>query len=378
MIGKVARLFFPWIETLGKLKEIADKMRISEGIKEILGNFFSSGGKYQSYNIGLFGPSRIGKTTLIASMVEEFKRFTNVSPGGRYLKLTSLDEPTMTRLSGRINDLKSGIREGVFATGTLEGTANHEVFNLRFEEGGKEKSFQQLFTLHDFPGGWVNDPSKIEVLDIANWDVVILPIDAAVVMENVGQKKYKTARNSLCIDQVEDFIRNWTQLRGDTPSMCILVPVKCETYFEYPKMHRGLTDKSRELRIKIQNEFYGEVINIINKSSNIECLYMPVNTIGCCYLKKPTWTPDGYLEGEYVISRGYGMDKWNPYGPSYIMIEVCLFIAKQLRRLPNVKNSKITSFLQSIDALEQIARDPKLAPSTPYDRKFIIQRGRWD
>ena len=33
--------------------------------------------KSPCYNIGFFGPSRIGKTTLAASMVEEFKQFSS-------------------------------------------------------------------------------------------------------------------------------------------------------------------------------------------------------------------------------------------------------------------------------------------------------------
>lgn len=376
--------FMSWWSLIEKLWKAVSDSQLSDSMKDLVANFIgkfsSASGKSPCYNIGFFGPSRIGKTTLTASMVEEFKLFSRKisQSGGSYLKLSSQDQPTMVRLSDRINDLKSGIQKGEFATGTLTGTSTHEVFNLRFEEG-KEKSFQQDFALHDFPGGWINDPKRITELNLKSWDVIILPIDAAVVMESIEIRRKKAARNSLCIDQVESFITDWVQTRDSLPSLCILAPVKCETYFTTPRISAILSDKSQQLYNRIVNEYYKEVIDIIRGACNIDCLYMPVNTVGCCYLKRPTWTEEGDLEGVYAISPEPGMDKWKPYGPSYIMLEVCLFIAGQLRRLPNADaNDKIASFLQATADLEKVMHNPECtAPVKPYDRKVILQKGMY-
>lgn len=358
-------------------------MALSENMKTLVSAFWgkisSDGSKTPCYNIGFLGPSRIGKTTLTAAMVEEFKRFSHrISQiDSRYLKLSSIDSLTMSRLSERINDLKGGIQKGEFVTGTLTGTSTHEIFKLRFEEG-KEKSFQQDFSLHDFPGGWINDPVKIQELNLASWDVLILPIDAAIIMESVETAHKKKARISLCIDQVEGLLTDWVQTRT-SPGLCILAPVKCETYFTSPKISSILSDKSQQLYNKITHEYYKETLEIIHRASNVDCLYMPVNTVGCCYLKRPTWTASGELEGVYAISPEPGMNCWKPYGPSYIMLEICVFIAEQLRNLPNsMKNNKICSLVQSVSDLKRVMLDPEsTAPEKPYDRKRIIQQGNY-
>ncbi|WP_294447288.1 hypothetical protein [uncultured Mailhella sp.] len=330
--------------------------------------------KSPCYNIGFFGPSRIGKTTLAASMVEEFKQFSS-RINSSYLKLSALDDITMTKISGRINDLKAGIEKGTFKTGTLEGTSDHEELKLRFEEGAR-KSFKQDFILHDFPGGWINDPQKIEQLNLKDWDVIILPIDSVVIMESVELEHKRAARNDLCIDQVENFMRDWVKTRTNLPSLCILAPIKCETYFSTPKVSSMLADKSQLLFNKITNEYYKDVLSIIQSSSSVECLYMPVNTIGCCYLKMPTWE-NGKLKGVYSISFEPGMNRWHPYGPSYLMLEICMFICSQLRRLPKkAMSSSMESFIQATSEIDKAMRDPDAtAPEIPYNRKKILQRG---
>ena len=80
-----------------------------------------------------------------------------------------------------------------------------------------------------------------------------------------------------------------------------------------------------------------------------------------------------------MISREPGMNQWKPYGPSYIMLEVCRFIAGQLRRLPNADaNAKIASFLQATADLEKVMHNPECtAPVKPYDRKVILQKGMY-
>ena len=374
--------FMSWLSLIEKLWKAASDSQLSDSMKDLvahfIGKFSSVSGKSPCYNIGFFGPSRIGKTTLTASMVEEFKLFSHKisQSGGSYLKLTAQDQPTKARLSNRINDLKSGIQKGGFATGTLTGTSTHEVFNLRFEEG-KEKSFQQDFALHDFPGGWINDPQKIAELNLKSWDVVILPIDAAVVMESKESRRKKAVRSSLCIDQVESFITDWVQMRDHLPGLCIFAPVKCEAYFAEPKISPILSDRHLELYNEVVNSYYKGVIKIIQEASHIDCLYMPVNTIGCCYFKR--WADEEDWEGTYVISREPGMNQWKPYGPSYIMLEVCRFIAGQLRRLPNADaNDKIASFLQATTDLEKVMHNPECtAPVKPYDRKAILQKGMY-
>lgn len=334
---------------------------------------FIIGQDAKDFNIGLFGPSRVGKTTLIAAMVEEFKKYSEglLHREGSYLKLSASDQITMQKLNARINDLKGGIEYGSFKTGTLTGTEDHEVFKLRFEEG-KDKLFKQNFALHDFPGGWLQQPEKIEELNIKTWDVCIVPIDAATIMESAEIKRQKKARHSLCIEEVDNFIRDWVAGRDGKAGLCILAPVKCETYFTNPRVSPVLSDKSQLLFNRVSQNYYKEIISFIRSTPYIECLYMPVNTVGCCYLKRPTWTEDGDLEGEYAISPEKGMNVWRPYGPVHIMFEICWFIAKQLEKIPvQINTMNIRTFVKAAHELKAITNDDK---RYAYDRMEILQK----
>lgn len=321
-----------------------------------LWRFFDKSKTNYTYNVGMFGPSRIGKTTLIAAMVEEFRSVADqlYSLDKTYLKLNPSDQSSSQRISQRINDLKSGIEKGAFKTGTLVGTSMHEIFNLRFEKGADE-SFQQNFVLHDFPGGWIDDPDKEKELDIKKWDVFILPTDAAAIMECYDQKQRQALRGNLGIHQVENVIRDWVRHRDGLQSLCIISPVKCETYFTYPMISPILSDRSHDLYNKVVYEYYHNVIKILKEEKNsINCLYMPVNTIGCCYLKEPTWNEKMELEGLYAISPEPEKNTWNPHGPACIMLEICKFMTKEIKKLPMVLyNKKITDFINSIEKFEK-------------------------
>lgn len=358
---------------MGFLDNIIDALKeLSKRWESVFGD--ESGKK--DFNIGMFGPQRIGKTTMIASMVEEFKTISDYlrRGGGFCLKLDGADAITNARLAERINDLTAGIDKGSFTTGTLTGTSDHEIFKLRFEEKGEKRLFSVDFAIHDFPGGWIGDNEKMDKLDYAQWDILILPIDAAVIMESAEQKRKQAARKNLAIHQVDQFIRDWVAVRKDKPSLCIIAPVKCETYFTKPKIFPALSDKSRSLQNKVTNEYYNKMIEIIRECPNIQFLYMPVNTIGCCYLKRPTWSDDGDLMGIYAISPEPGMDCWKPHGPASIMMKICIFIAIQLQKAKEKNTSlskKAESFIQAALQLQKAMKNRD--GDDAYKRTVVLQ-----
>ncbi|MDR2140215.1 MAG: hypothetical protein LBR11_00205 [Deltaproteobacteria bacterium] len=313
--------------------------------------------KNPKYHIGLFGPSRIGKTTLIASIVEEFKLLSDglYNEASAYLKFSAMDQATSERIADRINALKSGIERRSFKTGTLEGTSSHEIFNMRLEDA-KSSSFKLDFIFHDFPGGWINDPSKMEELGFNNWDIFILPTDGAALMESVREKHLESLRKNLAIHQVEDIIRDWARQRENLRGLCVIAPVKCETYYSKPAISPVLTDRSSDLYKKVVNEYYNGVLDVIKESkSQIDCLFLPVNTIGCCYLKKPTWDEKGMMTGEYSISPEPGKDKWTPFGPAHIMLEICKFMSGEYQKSYNLDAyPRIKSFINSIKLFENV------------------------
>lgn len=322
--------------------------------------------------IGLFGPSRIGKTTLIASMVEEFKVYTDSLRTDKKDFLTLQAEANTNKiLSRKISDLKMGITKGRFEVGTLSSTSSHETFELRLSSPGDD-GFNPVIRLNDFPGGWIGDTNRREELKIKDWSIVIIPVDAGVIMECRYKKQMLLARELLGVNAVEDFVREWLAERNDQPSLCIFAPVKCETYFTMPPIASNLSDQSQVLLSRTM-EYYGDSIKLFENLSHISCLYMPVNTIGCCYLQQHWWTESDF-SALYSIAAQPGKARWLPYGPANIILELCKFIAEVIRH--NCFNMRAyRHFLSAVDELDKIMADPRPAVErsvVPYNRKQYL------
>lgn len=322
--------------------------------------------------IGLFGPSRIGKTTLIASMVEEFKGYTdNLRTEKKDFLTLQAEANTNKILSRKISDLKMGIQQGSFKPGTLSSTSSHETFELRLSSPGDE-GFNPVIRLNDFPGGWIADSKRWDDLKVKDWSIVIIPVDAGVIMECRQKKQMLLARELLHVNDVEDFVRAWLAERNNRPGLCIFAPVKCETYFTMPPIASNLCDQSQVLLSRTR-EYYGDAINLFENLSHISCLYMPVNTIGCCFLKKRSWS-DIDFSAEYSIAAQPGKARWLPYGPANIILELCKFIAEVIRH--NSFNMRAYKhFLSAVDELDKIMADPRHAVErsvVPYNRKQYL------
>ncbi len=333
-----------------------------------IGDFIELFDKNDDFSIGLFGPNGIGKTTLIAAMIEEFKAFSRDAErkNSLRLKLKGADENTNRKLSTRINDLKSGIGMGVFTTGTLTATAEHEEYKLKFEVEGR---FDKNFIMHDFPGEWLNNPGKLEQLDVASWNVCILPVDACVIMECHERRYEQKMRVNLGIAQIEEFVSDWLSKRGSNPGLFIIAPVKCESYFDKPAVSLLASDKSLLLFNKVR-ECYKGVLDAVKDKKNIKGLYMPVNTVGCCYLKKPSWTKDGEFMGEFAISPMKGNNNWRPFGPVYIMFAICQFIRHCFNN-GKYLSSRVEAFCRAVDTLEKLVDERDTEQR--YERTIILQ-----
>lgn len=322
--------------------------------------------------IGLFGPSRIGKTTLIASMVEEFKLYTDhLRKLNKDFLTLKAEANTNKILSRKISDLKMGIRAGSFEVGTLSSTSSQETFELQLSSYGND-DFNPVIRLNDFPGGWISDPDRLDDLKVKDWSIVIIPVDAGVIMESRQKKQMLLARELLGVNQVEDFVRQWLSLRNGQPGLCIFAPVKCETYFTMPPIASNLCDQSQVLLSRTR-EYYGDAINLFESLNHISCLYMPVNTVGCCYLKTSSWS-DSEFSAVYSIAAQPGKARWLPYGPANIILELCKFIAGVIRN-SSINMRAYRHFISAVEELDKIMADSRYAREravTPYNRKQFL------
>jgi len=294
----------------------------------------------QPYSICMSGPSRIGKTTLITAMLHDFELSSNkiFQQTKKHLVL----EPkgaTRNRLSLRHDELTGDLIAGKFKPGTLEGTSSAVIFDflLRETDHTTEKTsktcdfFSLPIQIHDFPGGWLKEKNPDEFKRQVPYhlaDVFIVPTDAALFMEATETKQKQSIPSGLDLKNVTDMVKEWANcIRDNRKGLCIISPVKCETYFTDNMVENFSENKSEQLYRGVI-KFYDSMISHLKLNPHIKCLYMPVDTIGCCFLNDKEWIEgDNHLNLKATYYIVPGKNEWKPYGPEEILLEILSFIS---------------------------------------------------
>ncbi|QCE32790.1 hypothetical protein FAI41_03870 [Acetobacteraceae bacterium] len=246
------------------------------------------------FKIAMLAPSRIGKTSLVTALLQDTKKLLEDTP----LSLEPKNAKTRVRINQHMNQLRGSLREGEFDTGAMSGTEAPYYFNLSLGSAIDEAHKLDL-TLLDFPGGWVSrgvllsgeTQEQIQSAEfIKDASVLLLVVDASLVME-AGRAKEKSAIDSILdLYATGEILEAWSKAkkkRPDHPSLVLICPVKCESYFDD---NGGTRDKREELFNRTLN-LYKDVIETVYKEGpeNTEILYMPVDTIGCVEFLSARW-----------------------------------------------------------------------------------------
>ena len=349
-------------------------------------NYASNEAKKIFYKIGLIGPSRVGKTSIIAALLDE----AQVALAGTPVSIKPFvdsdgNSPTKDRIRNTILDIKAGLDFSSFQP-TGMGTADPFIFDLvmTIAGGNEEKNQAQLrFTILDYPGGWLEKPPQGDIGQqtwgkckkcIEESSVIIVPIDANLIMEVNNQETRKASLELLEVEEVKDLVRDWAKGRitmGES-GLLLLVPVKCETYFND---NGGDNDKSEELYKSICN-FYSDVIKAVEQEMSVKeeepeeipqstdfigkfkkdmskvliskpskppsysIEYHPVDTIGCIELANANWEENinGQLSlnCEYLVRNpGNSQPELKRFGNIGLLNSIC----KQI--VENRQNSRI-------------------------------------
>ena len=198
------------------------------------------------YKIGLVGPSRVGKTTLITSILDDSQAFL----GGTPVSLSPKDGATRKRINENRNYLSGAIRAKYFNPGALAGTEEAFTYDL---EMSVEKQNMISFSFMDYPGGWLANNYEKWCQFCDSWledsTVLLVPIDATVIMEANTAPRKASVPHILHIADVKEVVRKWAKARKGTNERSILmfVPLKCETYFSDNGGLKKQEDKQSEL-----------------------------------------------------------------------------------------------------------------------------------
>jgi len=247
------------------------------------------------FKVAIVGPRRVGKTSLITALLSESQKLlagtpVSIAPVGT----------TEARIAQHKNDLRGSLLAGEFHPGALGGTQAPFTFTLAMTVN----KTGIVWAILDYPGGWLDTRTRGSENDgewercrtwIADSSVLLLPVDAAVLMEATLKREKITAQHLLQIGQTEELAREWAKGRAVArqPGLVVLAPVKCESYFAD---NGGLIDKNEELYRRVV-QAYKPVIDAVRQemsgSIGLSVQYHPVDTFGCVELQAAEWRPEG-------------------------------------------------------------------------------------
>ena len=250
-----------------------------------------------AFRIGVVGPSRVGKTSLIAAILRDSQTLLSGTP----VEVQSQNQKTETRLSAYRNRLAGSLKAGQFMPDAMLPTQEPFVFVLNMFAGDRVNGLKMAIL--DYPGGWL-DPQHRPDLRQDDWHecrdfisqstVLMVPIDAAVVMEAAEPREVAAIPSILTTGDVEQVAVSWAKTREERkdhePGLLVLAPLKCESYFAD---NGGLRDDSGALQAAVRETYSDLIASVRREAPSVRILYSPVDTIGCVELVSADWHPMG-------------------------------------------------------------------------------------
>ena len=260
------------------------------------------------FKIGIIGPTRVGKTSLIASILKDSQRLLEGSP----VSIGPRGTATERRVAQHHKELEGSLRAGEFNPGAVKGTEEAFTFELELDPGVDSAGIH--LSVLDYPGGWLDaerrPPEREEDWKrcrqwMTDSTVLMIPVESAVLMEAAAARNKKAIPHILTTYEVAQVAREWAKgraKRSREPALLLLCPVKCESYFAD---NGGLRDSSTDLFNAVRDLYHEVLQSVRGESAQVKVLYAPVDTIGCVEIIKATWDPDGDAPGGFEFSADY-------------------------------------------------------------------------
>jgi hypothetical protein len=264
----------------------------------------------EPFMVAVAGPARVGKTTLLTAILSDTEKMLE----GKPVSIVP-EEKTASRIRQQRIELRRAIEAEVFDAAALGGTQNMSIYEVKLEVGG-DFDLEVPFRVLDYPGRWLNPDERMRSVDaqqhwpqcedhIKNSIMLLLPIDAAVLMEAVTPSQKSAVTDLLGLVDVEAIARRWAKARSqrpEEPAVVVVAPLKCEKYFR----DNGGNGRE-ETRLKAQvTKTYEDVLKAIRgemSQREVRVVYAPIDTYGCVQLMEAEWPdlgPDGPGHLEFI------------------------------------------------------------------------------
>ena len=291
------------------------------------------------FRIGLVGPSRVGKTSLITALLRDSQRLLQGTP----VSLRPFGTATEKRIAQHRRELDGSLLAGEFTPGALRGTEEPFRFQLLLDSGVRGTGIR--LELLDYPGGWLDPATRPHDRDrdwqacqrfLQQCSVLLVPVDAAVLMEPTSAAQLRAVPSILTTPEVGEVVRHWLKERNwrpDEPALLMLCPVKCESYFDD---NGGRRDEGEELLSRVRR-VYADVIEAVPaEAPHVRVVYAPVDTIGCVEILHAEWTPDPREPSGMAFAAHYGV-RWPARqavkGADDVLIALCRHLVAAQQRV---------------------------------------------
>ena len=224
------------------------------------------------FEVLMFGPRYVGKTSLLTSMYYEYDREINKNS----IQLTP-DIDTASTLGERLGELKALNDEFVLEQELREGgiSASSEPRAFVFNIGRKGELPKLKLTLWDCPGGYLDDKNEEKgrqfiTEHLGKSVAVLIAVDSPALMEAKGKWHYN--KNSPIA--VKSWFENiYSGLNANR--LVIIAPIKCESYMKDEQ-------SAKKLLGRIKEEYKGllELFKSENLEKKVAVVVTPVQTVG--------------------------------------------------------------------------------------------------
>lgn len=251
----------------------------------------------QETHIMMVGPSRSGKTSIIAALKNVNRRVGNAlqNYGITFFENRKLNSKNIEDLAPAYDNMKnmSKATDKQFLA-TLYGTQSIADYHLGLDFNAQDKEGKPLkkmnFVFHDVPGEAYRmyDSGKINMLEEIAGDcsVMIIAVDypALKLAEYFEEEEDETTylHTFMCDEALTRLLPKLGQnLKTESPKLVLIVPIKCEAYMQDEELTAEMYDF-------IRNRFTDRLMSIGTAANvkNVKILTMPLQTIGNVYASR--------------------------------------------------------------------------------------------
>lgn len=245
-------------------------------------------------SVSVLGVAGAGKTSSIVAMLDHLKKdfFENTDLSFAIDSLSG--RLIMDQKARLVSSLEKGAME---SKDGIKPTREVTKYYLNLGKKGAESPLPMAIEFVDYPGNWLNNGNSDDLSQVkefvANSKVLIIPIDAACLME-----MNEDAQPNIILDILTEAYANLTE-----PRMVILAPVKCEKY--YDKDDTNPNKAYHSLIMKIQ-ERYENVLSFLTSKpvkKDISLVIIPIQTLGSCKLMYFSETDEGNKMPVFVVTQ---------------------------------------------------------------------------